>query len=105
MESNIKATPNQKLIPIRISTHFCSFSDPEESPAESDILPIENSENNQLVRRTIDLKNLYLTKSDHTDRQKSPQTPFGPKTNALLIPAKNFDNAEIELDDLENYNI
>lgn len=51
-----------------------------------------------------DVNSLYLNKS-YENTEKSPRTPFGPKTNACIIPAKNFDNAEIELDSLEGYHI
>jgi serine/threonine protein kinase len=103
MENGVNCSSKKLAIPIIISTHYCSVSDEEDSPQEP--LPIEKFPSNELVRRTVDLNRLFLAKSYEVENNKSSGTPFGPKANAFIVPSKNFDNPNIVLDTLENYNI
>ena len=70
----------------------------------NDILENAHGLRNVLVRRTVDLDRLCLTRFSSTAILPR-MAPFGPKTCACLVPAKNFDNPEVDLDPLENYHV
>lgn len=90
-----------KVPSLKILSHVGSFMDFD---GDFDSLPSEKS-GLQLVRRTSDLKDLFLTKSGSMRDLIAVSTPFGPKTSAFIIPAKNFDAADVEMDVLDNYNV
>lgn len=83
-----------KVPSLKILTHVGSFMDFD---GDFDSLPSEKS-GLQLVRRTSDLKDLFLTKSGSMRDLTAVSTPFGPKTSAFIIPAKNFDAVDVEME-------
>ncbi|OMJ74543.1 hypothetical protein SteCoe_26504 [Stentor coeruleus] len=104
-QKKIKASHTSKIPSLRISTQVGSFTDHEESQFYTDSLSSEECSAVQLIRRTADLKDLILTKPSKSHDKKHSDLPFGPKTRAFIIPAKNFEIVNIEMDPLENYNI
>lgn len=94
-----------KVPSLKTLAHANSLFDLEGFQIESECLPSEKCCGTQLVRRTADLKDLFLTKSGSVKDMNSMGMPFGPKTSAFIVPAKNFDIADVEMDVLENYNV
>lgn len=97
-----KLAPAKKLIIIQNSEETSSQSDISIDPLNDEII-CPNP-----VRRSHGLKSLNTNTQNHSPRPPlSPSLPFGPKTQARIIPLKDLsDKAHIlEMDILENYNI